>query len=127
MAIFSDAMNTDKSKIEKINNLVEDEDTVALVTGKDRKIEAFHGFKKFGGIHTHPELKIDCIIGSGASDQITKTKEITVPSMNAIWECTSVKELHNLKNPVTAPTATATMIVTCTGGWKQTAASGTES
>jgi hypothetical protein len=31
MAMFSDAMDTEKSKLETLNNLIEDEDTVALV------------------------------------------------------------------------------------------------
>ena len=35
MAMFSDAMDAEKSKIEKINDLIEVDDTVALVKGKD--------------------------------------------------------------------------------------------
>jgi hypothetical protein len=134
MAIFSNAMKTNKSKMEKIKDLVKDEDTIALVTGKDGKIKSFHGFKKFGGTCTCPELKIGCLIGSGVQsnpiidnlNQITKAKESTVPSMNAIWECTTIKELQNLENLVIAPTATATTKVTCTGGQRQTAASRAE-
>ncbi len=37
MALFGDAMDPQKSKIEKINDLIKDEDTVALIKGKDGK------------------------------------------------------------------------------------------
>jgi hypothetical protein len=37
MALFGDAMDAQKLKMEKINNLIEDDDTVSLITGKDRK------------------------------------------------------------------------------------------
>ena len=49
MALFGDAMDADKSKIEKINDLIEDEDTVALIKGTDGKLKALHNFKKIGG------------------------------------------------------------------------------
>jgi hypothetical protein len=45
-------MDTKKSKMEKNNELVKEEDTIMLVKGKDRKINAFHGLKKFGGTCT---------------------------------------------------------------------------
>jgi hypothetical protein len=37
MAMFSDAINANKSKMEKINDLIKEEDTVALVKGKAAK------------------------------------------------------------------------------------------
>jgi hypothetical protein len=48
MAMFSDAMDDNKSKMEKINNVIKEEDTVALVKGKNGQINELHGFKKFG-------------------------------------------------------------------------------
>jgi hypothetical protein len=42
MALFGDAMDAQKSKMEKINILIEDNNTVALITGKDRKMKALH-------------------------------------------------------------------------------------
>jgi hypothetical protein len=40
MATFSDAMDANKSNMEKINNLIKEEDTVALVKGKNGQINA---------------------------------------------------------------------------------------
>ena len=48
MALFGDAMYAQKLKVEKINNLIKDDDTVALIMGKDRKMKALHGFKNSG-------------------------------------------------------------------------------
>jgi hypothetical protein len=38
MAMFSDALDTNKSKMEKINNLIKKEDTGVLVKGKMAKL-----------------------------------------------------------------------------------------
>jgi hypothetical protein len=59
-------MDAQKSKMEKINNLIEEEDTVALINGKERKIKALHRFKKLGGTRTCPNMKLICLFGSGA-------------------------------------------------------------
>jgi hypothetical protein len=48
IALFEDAMDAQKLKMEKINNLIEDDNTIALITGKDRKMKALHGFKNSG-------------------------------------------------------------------------------
>ncbi len=108
-----------KSKLEKINDLIEEEDTVALVTGRDGKIKALHGFKKQGGTRTRPDMKLVCLLGSGArangividTDKITKSKEITLPRADSLWECSTIIELANVKNKMvpsspTTPSAT---------------------
>jgi hypothetical protein len=117
MALFGDAMDPQKSKIKKINNLIKDEDTVALIKGKDGKLKALHNFKKIGGTRIQPEMQLICLFGSGAraigividSDQITKSKEIKIPTADAIWECSTVNELENVENNNPAPTPAATV------------------
>ena len=106
MAMFSDAMDAEKSKIEKINDLIEVDDTVALVKGKDGKLKALHNFKKIGGTRIRPEMQLICLIGSSAravgivvnSDEITKSKEITIPTAEAIWGCNTINELENVES-----------------------------
>ncbi len=66
MALFGDTMDDQKLKMEKINNLIEDNNTVALITGKDRKMKALHSFKKFGGTRIRPNMKLICLFRSGA-------------------------------------------------------------
>jgi hypothetical protein len=56
MALFNNAMDAQKSKSEKINDLIEEEDTVALVMGRDGKIKALHSFKNWEGIGPAPTL-----------------------------------------------------------------------
>jgi hypothetical protein len=54
-----------------------------------------------------PNLKVGCLFGNGAkatafvvdTDQITASKEITIPSGDAILECNTIKELKNIENP----------------------------
>jgi hypothetical protein len=116
MALFGDAMDTQKSKIEKINDLIEDEDTVALVKGKDGKVKALHNFKKIGGTRIRPKMQLICVVSSGAraigivvdSDKIKKSKEIKVPTAEAIWGCSTINEFENVenRNPISTPTAT---------------------
>jgi hypothetical protein len=92
MTLFGDAMDAQKSKIEKINNLIKDNDTVALITGKDRKMKALHSFKKLGGTRIPPDMKLFCLFGLGAqaygivvdTDKITESKEITLPTANVL-------------------------------------------
>jgi hypothetical protein len=106
MVLFEDTMDAQKSKMEKINNLMEDDDTIALNTGKDRKMKALHSFKKLGGTRIRPDMKLICLFGSGAraygivvdSDKITESKEITLPNANVLWECSTINKLENVKN-----------------------------
>ncbi len=92
---------------------------MALVTGRDGKIKALHGFKKLGGTRTHPNMKLVCLLGSGArangiiinTEKITKSKEITLPRADSLWECSTIDELANVKNKMvssspTTPSAT---------------------
>jgi hypothetical protein len=120
MALFDNAMDGQKSKSEKINDLIEEEDTMALVTGRDGKIKALHGFKKLGGTRTRPDMKLVCLLGSGArangivinTDKITKSKEITLPRADFLWECSTINELANVKNkmvPSSPTTSSATL------------------
>jgi hypothetical protein len=79
--------------MEKINDQIKEEHTAALINGKDGKIKTLHGSKKLGGTRTHPNMKLICLFGPGArangimvnGDQITKSKEITLPTANIIW------------------------------------------
>jgi hypothetical protein len=48
MALFGDAMDAQKSKMEKMNDLIKDNNTVALIMGKDRKMKTLHSFKNSG-------------------------------------------------------------------------------
>jgi hypothetical protein len=119
MALFDDTMDAQKSKSEKINDLIKEEDTVALVMGRDGKIKALHSFKKLGGTRTRTGMKLVCLLGSGArangividTDKITKSKEITLPRANFLWECSTINELANVENkmvpsPPMTPSAT---------------------
>ena len=98
----------------KINDLIEDEDTVALIKGTDGKLKALHNFKKIGGTRIRPDMQLICLFGSGAraigivvnSDKITKSKEINIPNAETIWGCSTINELENVKNNVPAPAAT---------------------
>ena len=108
MAMFSDAMDTEKSKIKKINDLVEVDDTVALIKDKDGNLRALHNFKKIGGTRIRPNMQIICLVGSNAratgivvnADHITKSKEITIPTADVIWNCSTINELENVgSNP----------------------------
>jgi hypothetical protein len=93
MALFGDAMDAQKLKIEKINNLIKDNNTIALITGKDRKMKAIHSFKKLGGARIYPDMKLICLFGSRAqaygivvnSDKITESKEIPLPTADVLW------------------------------------------
>jgi hypothetical protein len=106
MALFGDAIDAQKSKIEKPNDLIKDEDTVALITGKDRKMKALHSFKKLEGTRICPDMKLICLFGSGVqaygivvdSDKITESKKIALPTANVLWECSTINELENVEN-----------------------------
>jgi hypothetical protein len=56
------------------------------------------------------------------SDKITESKEITLPTANVLWECSTINELENVENrpPVTTPAATL-----CRSGQGRTNANGT--
>ncbi len=134
-------MKPDQTKSEKIINLIKEEDTVALVIGKVGQIKILHSFKQFGGTRTRPTLKVGCLFGNGAkataivvnTDQITASKEITIPSGDAIHECNTIKELKNIKNPqiqptpAAAPTARVTCRSTQVNGGEETPTERTES
>jgi hypothetical protein len=98
-------MYAQKSKSEMINDLIKEEDTVVLVTGRDGKIKALHGFKKLGGTRTRPDMKLVYLLRSGArangividTDKITKLKEITLPRADLLWECSTIDELAIVK------------------------------
>ena len=106
MALFGDAMDTQKLKMEKINNLIKDDNTVALITGKDKKMKALHSFKKLGGTRICTNIKLICLFGLGAqaygivvdSDKITESKKIALPTANVLWECSTINELENVEN-----------------------------
>jgi hypothetical protein len=90
--------------------------TVALVIDKAGQIKILHIFKKFGGTRTCPTLKVGCLFGNGAkavaiivnTDQITASKEIMIPSGDAILECNTIKKLRNIENPQVQPTPAVT-------------------
>ena len=115
-ALFGDAMDAQKSKIKKINNLIKDKDTITLVKGKDGKLKALNNFKKIGGTRIRPEMQLSCLVGSGPraigivvdSDKITKSKKIKVPTAEAIWGYSTINELENVENcnPISTPAAT---------------------
>ena len=56
---FIDAMATENSKIEKINTITEDPDSIMLVV-EGKKIKFIHSCKKFGGTRTNPTMTIAC-------------------------------------------------------------------
>ena len=98
----------------KINDLIEDEDTVALIKGTDGKLKALYNFKKIGGTRIRPHMQLICFFGSGArairivvnSDKITKSKEINILHAETVWGCSTINELENVENNVPAPAAT---------------------
>ena len=106
MALFGDAMDAQKLKMEKINDLIEDNDTVTLITGKDRKMKALHSFKKLGGTRIRTDMKLICLFRLGVqtygivvnSEKITESKEITLPTADILWECSTINELENVEN-----------------------------
>ncbi len=107
--------------MQKINNLIKEEDTVTLINGKDGKIKALYGFKKLGGTRTCPNMKLICLFGSGAraneimvdTNQIAKSKEITLPTTNILWECSTINELQNVENQITPSTALTPSATLC--------------
>jgi hypothetical protein len=56
------------------------------------------------------------------SDKITESKEITLPTAEVLWECSTINELENVKNqpPVMTPATTL-----CRSGQGRTNANGT--
>jgi hypothetical protein len=56
-------------------------------------------------------MQLICLLGSGARaisivvdlDKITKSKEITVPTADAIWECLKINELKTWRIATTSP------------------------
>jgi len=56
---FIGAMATENSKIERINAITEDPDSILLVV-EGKRIKFIHSCKKFGGTHTNPSTTIAC-------------------------------------------------------------------
>jgi hypothetical protein len=56
------------------------------------------------------------------SDKITESKEITLPTADVLWECSTINELENVENqpPLTTPAVTL-----CRSGQGRTNANGT--
>ncbi len=107
--------------MKKINDIIKDKDTVALVKGKCGQIKALHDCKEFSGTLICPKLKNGCLIGSGARadpiivdlDQITSAKEVTLPTAEAIWYCTKINELKNLENQAASASMATPSVTVC--------------
>ena len=107
-------MATENSKIEKINAIMEDPDSIKLVV-KQKKIKFIHSCKIFGGIRTNPTMTVLGLISQGARAfpiiidlaKATTSKDVTVPSDARIWTCKDATELRELdSNATTPPVAT---------------------
>ena len=62
---FIDAMAIENSKIEKINAITEDPDSIVVVANNHRWVNFVHSCKKFGGTCTISTVSIGGLIGSG--------------------------------------------------------------
>ncbi len=60
--VFIDAMAAENSRIEKINAITEDPDSIMLVV-EQKKIKFIHSYKKFGGTRTNQTTTIVGLIG----------------------------------------------------------------
>ena len=100
---FIDAMATENSKIERINTITEDPDSIMLVV-EGKKIKFIHSCKKFGGTRTNPTTTVAGLIGLGArafpividQEKAATSKEVSVPSDARIWACKDITELREL-------------------------------
>jgi hypothetical protein len=96
-------MAAENSRIEKINAITEDPDSIMLVV-KQKKIKFIHSCKKFGGTRTNQTTNIVGLIGQGARAfpividlaKATTLKEVMVPSDARIWMCKDAIELREL-------------------------------
>ena len=100
---FIGAMATENSKIERINAITEDPDSIMLVV-EGKKIKFIHSCKKFGGTRTNQTTTVAGLIGHGArafpividQEKAVTSKEVSVPSDARIWACKDVTELREL-------------------------------
>jgi hypothetical protein len=105
-------MATENSKIEMINAITEDPDSIMLVV-KQKKIKFIHSCKKFGGTRTDQTTTVVGLIGQGArafpividSAKATTLKELTVPLDARIWMCKDATEPRELDSNVYTPPA----------------------
>ena len=113
---FIIAMATENSKIEKINAITEDPDSIMLVV-EQKKIKFIHSCKKFGGTRTNPTTTVVGLVGQGVrafpividSEKAVTSKEVLVPLDARIWACKDTTELRELDNytPTTPPAPAA--------------------
>jgi hypothetical protein len=47
------------------------------------------------------------------TNQITKSKEITLPTANILWKCSTTNELQNVENQITPSTALTPSATLC--------------
>jgi hypothetical protein len=84
--VFIDAMATENLRIEKINTITEDPNSIMLVV-EQKKIKFIHSCKKFGGTRTNQTMTVVGLISQGArafpifidSAKATTSKEVMVP------------------------------------------------
>jgi hypothetical protein len=99
-------------KIEKINAITEDPDSIMLVV-KQKKMKFIDSCDKIGGTHTTPTMAFVGHISQGArafpividSEKATTLKEVTVPSDARIWMRKNATELRELDGNATTPAA----------------------
>ena len=101
------------SKIERINAITEDPESILLVV-EGKKIKFIHSCKKFGGTRTNPMTTVASLIGQGArafpiviDSENATSKEVSVPLDARIWACKDVTELRELDSntPTNPPPA----------------------
>jgi hypothetical protein len=107
-------MAMENSKIERINVISEDPDSILLEV-KGKRIKFIHSCKKFGGTRTNPTTTVASLIGQGARafpividwENAATSKEVSVPLDARIWACKDVTELRELDSntPTNPPPA----------------------
>jgi hypothetical protein len=111
---FIGAMAMENSKIERINAISEDPDSILLVV-EGKRIKFIHSCKKFGGTRTNPTTTVASLIGQGARafpividwENAATSKEVLVPLDARIWACKDVTKLRELDSntPTNPPPA----------------------
>ncbi len=105
--VFIDAMAMENSRIEKINAIKEDPNSIMLVV-EQKKIKFIHSCKKFGSTRTNQTMTVVGLIGQGARAfpividlaKATTSKEVMVPSDARIWTCKDAIELREFDSNV---------------------------
>ena len=105
-------MATENSKIEKINAITEDPDSIMLVV-EQKKIKFIHSYKKFGSTRTNQTTTVVGFISQGARAfpividlaKATTSKEVMVPLDARICTCKDAIELRELDSNVYTPPA----------------------